>query len=131
MQTWRLLGYLGLLPFASALIIASMKTGFEEAARQAFIAYSAVILSFIAGSLWRLDDQYKHQQLFSNLLSLIAFSSLLLSNTYALSILIISYVITLLFEIKIAPHSNPTYMNMRLNLTLIVVSMHFVALTLW
>ena len=73
MKTWQWLGYLGLIPFVACLWLfnapidsALNQTLFNP--QQAFIFYSAIILSFLAGALWRKDtlSQDTKMQIFSN-----------------------------------------------------------------
>ncbi len=57
------LGYLGLLPFMfSLLLIVTERTLFNLSGEQFFIAYSAVILSFLSGVLWgNAIDHFYHR----------------------------------------------------------------------
>jgi heme/copper-type cytochrome/quinol oxidase subunit 2 len=107
-------------------------------AKQAFVAYSAIIVSFIAGSIWRKDDKHTHtkQQIISNSFSLLAFISLLTYPNIALIILSFSFLFLYVYERDLAKCStdeNRTseYMAMRFWLTLIVISMHITAYILW
>lgn len=138
MKSWQLLGYLGLLPFITSLYLSVESVSWVIAAKQAFVAYSAIIVSFIAGSIWRKDDEHtqKKQQIISNSFSLLAFISLLTYPNIALIILSFSFLFLYVYERDLAKCStdeNRTseYMAMRFWLTLIVISMHITAYILW
>lgn len=77
----RMLGYAGILPFiALALVPAFRDQGVEAAAVRGFLAYSAVILSFLGGVRWgvatRFDRVQRGALLISVLPSLWAFACL-------------------------------------------------------
>ena len=136
MKVWQLLGYLGLLPFIAFLYLSVNSENPNITAQQAFVAYSAIIVSFIAGTLWRKDDHHISQQITSNTLSLMAFSSLLIAPDLALIILVFSFLFLFIYEQKSAKNTqqntlNANYMRMRFWLTLIVVSLHITAYFLW
>ena len=138
MKSWQLLGYLGLLPFITSLYLSVESVSWVIAAKQAFVAYSAIIVSFIAGSIWRKDDEHtqKKQQIISNSFSLLAFISLLTYPNIALISLSFSFLFLYVYERDLAKCStdeNRTseYMAMRFWLTLIVISMHITAYILW
>ena len=136
MQTKQYLGYLGLAPFGLTLIFEKTTTEiFNTSAMQVFIFYSAIILSFIAGTLWRKknDPLSIKLQLVSNLFSLLAFFALLMPEKLALIILALSYVTVLFFEYAIEQikQENPHYLTMRLHLTTIVVLLHVIAFISW
>ena len=78
------LGYLGLLPFMFSLVlIGTERTLFNLSGEQFFIAYSAVILSFLSGVLWgNAIDHFYHRLsrnalVLSNLFVLLAWGALL------------------------------------------------------
>ncbi|MBA6262619.1 MAG: DUF3429 domain-containing protein [Colwellia sp.] len=136
MKSWQLLGYLGLLPFIAFLYLSVNVENPNITAQQAFVAYSAIIVSFIAGTLWRKDDHHINQQITSNTLSLIAFLALLIERDLALIILVFSFLFLFIYEQKLAKDTqqnnlNANYMKMRFWLTLIVVSLHITAYFLW
>ncbi len=65
------LGYLGLVPFLfSLLLIVSDTTLFNLSGQQFFIAYSAVILSFLSGVLWGNGIDHYYHRLSRNILVL-------------------------------------------------------------
>jgi hypothetical protein len=136
MQMQQTLGYLGLAPFVLALVSESFSpTLFNIAAEQVFIFYSAIISSFIAGTLWRKhnDKLSIKLQLCSNIFSLVAFFALLLPNCLALVVLAVIYPATLWCEYYFdhAENEHKAYLRMRLNLTTLVVIIHIIALLLW
>jgi hypothetical protein len=136
MKSWQLLGYLGLLPFIAFLYLSVSAENPIITAQQAFVAYSAIIVSFIAGTLWRKDDHHINQQITSNTLSLMAFLALLIERDLALIILVFSFIFLFIYEQKLAKGTqqnnlNANYMKMRFWLTLIVVSLHTTAYFLW
>ena len=135
MQMQQTLGYLGLAPFLLALVCEKFSIAlFNIAAEQVFIFYSAIILSFIAGTLWRKhnDKLSIKLQLCSNIFSLLAFFALLFPNYLALVILAVIYPAILCFEYYLDPAKNEhkSYLRMRLNLTTLVVIMHIIAIIL-
>jgi hypothetical protein len=136
MKSWQLLGYLGLLPFIAFLYVSVGVENPNITAQQAFLTYSAIIISFIAGTLWRKDDHHVNQQITSNALSLIAFLALFIERDLALIILVFSFLFLFIYEQKLAKGTqqnnlNTNYMRMRFWLTLIVVSLHITAYFLW
>jgi hypothetical protein len=135
MKAWKILGYLGLLPFIISLYLSAEMIFLGISTKQIFIAYSAVILSFIAGTLWRRDSQIylDKQNIISNLFSLLAFASLLLDHKIALIILAVTFMLLFFYEKSLGKKNKllSDYMNMRFWLTLIVVLLHITAYFLW
>ena len=135
MSTWKNLGYAGLLPFFGCLILSAYFDNLGLNSQQVFMAYSAIILSFIAGSLWRVDDNnaHKNRQIISNIFALIAFIALCLNYLVGLIILASSYPLILFFEYKMTVKSAQKrhYMIMRCQLTLLVFLAHIFAIYLW
>ena len=135
MKACKILGYLGLLPFIVSLYISTEIVFLGIPTKQVFIAYSAVILSFIAGSIWRKDSQnfFDKQNVISNLFSLLAFASLLLDQKLALIILAVGFMLLFLYEKSLSKQNKllTDYMNMRFWLTSIVVLLHITAYFLW
>ncbi len=136
MQTKQYLGYLGLTPFVLILLFEqTVARLFVQSPVQIFIFYSAVILSFVAGTLWRKQNNHVNtkRQLLSNLFSLLAFTSLLMPHSIALMILATTYLALLSCEHyfdQVQP-DNRSYLKMRLHLTALVIIMHIVAFVLW
>jgi chromate transport protein ChrA len=138
MKSWQLLGYMGLLPFIASLYLSIESVSWSITAKQAFIAYSAIIVSFMAGTLWRKDNNSTqlNQQIISNIFSLLAFISLFTYPKVALIILTCSFLCLYIYEKelnKFTEGDNRTseYMEMRFWLTLIVSSLHITAYFLW
>lgn len=144
--TKQLLGYLGLIPFVIALAFQSLIIEFfQQTPKQVFIFYSAVILSFIAGTLWRKkNDQLSiKRQYLSNIFSLMAFLALLIPQNFSLILLAVSYLAILFCEYKLDEAQvegtkvegikveNKQYFDMRLQLTSIVVLLHIIAFSVW
>ena len=66
----RMLGYAGILPFAAlALVHAFTANGLQEMASTAFLAYGAVILSFIGGIGWGVATRSSNDLVSSLLMS--------------------------------------------------------------
>ncbi|MEJ2763423.1 DUF3429 domain-containing protein [Photobacterium sp. MCCC 1A19761] len=136
------LAYLGLLPFIISLICLWTDTRlFDIPPQQLFIAYSAVILSFLAGILWgNAIDHIRHQLsrnalILSILFSLIAWGVLLRApEHFALSVLLLlfGFVAVWFAEMKIRQiekEGQPAdYQPMRNRLTGIVALIHLIAL---
>jgi hypothetical protein len=136
METKQYLGYLGLAPFALALMFESLIAELLNiSAVQVFLFYSAIILSFIAGTLWRKqnDKLSIKLQLLSNLFSLLAFFALLIPYRVAIILLSVSYLAIFMSEYRFdqAKSENSHYLKMRLQLTALVVTMHIIAFSLW
>lgn len=137
------LGYLGVIPFVVAALFALFDLsllGFDP--RQVFIAYSAVILSFLGGIMWgRVLGLPDHRAvrcllLLSNAIALTGFAALLLAAgaayLYALPLLMCGYVITLVVERlayqRLLADVQRSYFPMRVVLTTVVVIMHIMVL---
>ncbi len=164
-QLTSLLGDLGCVPFVllTAVMVGAWVNGqglhsaslFGLYAPYVFIAYSAVILSFLSGALWersRLSDQARPPAaaiLFSNLVALNAWASLLLiylapfMTLFAVALLMAGFLSLLWVErmafagtsqiTQITQNSQITqssYWSMRLRITALVVIMHAVVLAL-
>lgn len=138
MKTWQLLGYLGLIPFLVCLWLFEYPSNnllFDP--QQAFIFYSAIILSFLAGSLWQKNTLTKHStiNIISNIYCLYAYFCLFLPLIYALIILPIGYLSLFVVEHTLCskkehPYTKPYFM-MRLVLTLLVSLFHGFAFISW
>lgn len=135
MNVWKILGYLGLLPFIASLYLSTETVIFGISTKQAFIAYSAVILSFIAGTIWRRESKNYHdkQNIICNIFSLLAFVALLLDHKIALIILAVSFMLIFLYEKFLVNQAklHTEYLCMRFWLTVIVVLLHITAYILW
>ena len=135
MKPLKTLGYLGLIPFIVCLYLSSEQTIFGVSTQLAFIAYSAVILSFIAGTIWQRDTKNVHDKryIISNIFSLIAFIALLTPTKLALIILALGYICIFIYENSLSKQKEITtdYMNMRFWLTQIVLLLHISAYITW
>lgn len=138
MKTWQWLGYLGLTPFIFCLSLYQYYPDINLInPQQVFVFYSAIILSFISGSLWRTDKINAHckDKVISNIFCLYAFINLLLPIVYSLLLLPLGYLGLLLAEYLLdkGKHNafNRPYFSMRIVLTLSVVLLHGWAFILW
>lgn len=143
----RILGYAGIIPFAIPvwLMIDGFWFGpglqsaalFGLYAPYIFIAYSAVILSFMSGTLWANVQMTgnlslgKPAVLMSNFLALSAWFALLLiyiapiMTIFAVTLLMLGF-ISLLWAERIVDSGTKVYWRMRLSLTTIVTALHLV-----
>ena len=146
-RTYTLLGYLGLFPFALSTcltVLSVVDTGNTNTSSflgyyvpYVFLTYSACILSFLAGTLWRgqVDSGFdgSNMLLLSNLLALLSWLSLLIMNLshylvlLAVVILASGYVVALTAE-RTSPSVSPQYFVMRSRLTWAVIVMHLIFL---
>ena len=129
---------MGLIPFAVFLYFGNEHSHFVVNSKYAFVAYSAIILSFIAGNLWQLPNEFqtRHTLIISNLVSLIAFTSLLVNLSTALIVLPLAYGFIFFYQLKLfkqqqSKPKNSEYFVMRFWLTLIVIVFHIIAFGLW
>ena len=135
MNTSKFLGYAGLLPFVALLILNFFQQhDWQINLQQAFIFYSAIILSFIAGTLWQKNDHPidVSRQILSNAISLLAFACLLMPLN-AVVLLPIGYLLLLIFESLFFDTNvdSDVYFKMRTRLTLSVIFLHGVAFAMW
>ncbi|WP_439135351.1 DUF3429 domain-containing protein [Pseudomaricurvus sp.] len=116
------LGVLGLIPFIYTALLLPLPWGIT--AEQAFVAYSVIILTFLAGTLWQIDTP---SSLVSNLVALSAVFVMLspfTTSTRAL-ILMVLYLFILAWELlRCRAHYSITYQSMRCALTMVVVLCH-------
>lgn len=147
------LGYLGLIPFIAPLIemfaAVSTNSSIQSAvflgfyAPYVFVAYSAVILSFLGGILWGKGRQESTANrsnmalIISNLISILAWLSLLmihisaLMTLFAVTLLMCGYASLLLAERSVdAINEDLGYWRMRLVLTALVIVAHSLTLIL-
>ncbi|WP_448551653.1 DUF3429 domain-containing protein [Thalassotalea montiporae] len=120
---WRTLGYLGLIPFIAATWAATSNASLLSLSPyQVFVAYSACILSFLAGTLWLKQTA----TIISNLFTLVAFACLLLPAELALPVLASGFVLLLASEFKMGLFTDKPlgYQLLRIVLTSIVVLCH-------
>ena len=144
------LGYAGLLPFliTAVVMLNAVINGpglqgaavFNLYAPYVFISYSAVILSFMAGTLWAKWESGSDSTmtnaavLFSNVVSLTAWLALLMifmssiMTVFAVTILLVGFASLLWVERLTKTASD--YWQMRVNLTSSVMLMHAVVIYL-
>lgn len=124
-----LLGYLGVLPFAYLMLGLPLPSIVTVEPVQAFIAYSVVILSFMAGAIWRSSP---FSNVISNLLAIAAFGVLVVPIQSVLVVLVLALLFVLLWgwEWHSLKHSySITYWRLRCRLTALTVMCH--VLFLW
>lgn len=146
----KVLGYAGLLPFLSTAVVMLNAVingpGLQSAAvfnlyaPYVFISYSAVILSFMAGTLWAKWESGSDSTmtnlavLFSNVVSLTAWLALLMifmssiMTVFAVTILLVGFA-SLLWVERLSKTASD-YWQMRVNLTSSVMLMHAVVIYL-
>jgi len=142
LKTWELLGYLGLIPFVACLWIFKLTSSNDTTQlffnpQQAFQFYSIIILTFLAGVLWKKEStqRYSKRQIISNLLCLYAYLWLFMPLFYALIFLPLGYTALIIAEYffsekKTQKRISPYFM-MRLTLTFSVIILHAIALLAW
>ena len=152
----KLLGFAGLVPFLVPVVLmvqgALSVKGFQSAAifglyaPYVFIAYSAIILSFLSGTLWGHarqadamssgDGLLQGAIVFSNLVALSAWASLLLiyiapiMTLFAVCLLMAGYLGLLLIEGLVIGPQQKQYWAMRIRLTSVVALTHLIAILL-
>lgn len=134
MPTYKRLGYAGLLPFVFGVGLYAFDASiFNLTGDTLFVLYSAVILSFLAGTLWANslknngEAVYDKELITSNVISLIAFVCLLMNSTLiAITLLLIAYLLIFKHEATLENYAEiyPDYFSMRKLLTLIVSALH-------
>ena len=141
----KILGYAGTVPFLLPVYLMGQaflsSKGLQSAALfglyapYVFIAYSAVILSFLSGTVWAyarsVDAVVSYGAiLFSNLVALSAWLSMLLiyiapiMTLFALCLLMAGYLGLLLIERLLEVPENAGYWHMRIQLTAVVALTH-------
>ncbi len=146
-----LLGSIGLVPFIVS--VGSMVSGawsggglqsasiFGLYAPYVFMAYSAIILSFLAGTLWGKWETFPSNRrsaavlIFTNLTSLLAWVSLtVIHMSQFLSILAVAFLaagyLGILGVERALKSSSRGYWNLRVSLTTVVVLLHWTTLYL-
>ena len=146
-----LLGSIGLMPFiasVSRMVSGAWSGGgFQSAsifglyAPYVFLAYSAIILSFLAGTLWGKWETFPSNRhsaavlIFTNLTSLLAWVSLTVIHiSQFLSILAVALLaagyLGILGVERTLTSSSRGYWNLRIGLTTVVVFLHWITLFL-
>lgn len=142
MSQTKLLAYLGLIPFLVAIFLNEFYSqeytafGLNLPSPQfMFVAYSAVILSFLSGTLWKRDlkPTSKSVQLYSNLFSILAFVSVMIPIKVALIVLPVAYLLLLITEQNQLSNqaAKNGYLQLRYRITLAVIFLHPTAFFFW
>ena len=122
MQTKLTLGYLGFLPFAALTILPwILGEGYEKISFQLLVAYGGIIISFLSGIIWGINNATQKNLIISIVFSLLGFGAILLAwinLIFAMSLLFFLFYVFYLFESKTNPQfSDANYMKLRKNLT--------------
>jgi hypothetical protein len=126
----RLHGLAGLLPFVAALLLALLARNDDQRALglQAFVAYAAVILSFLGGIRWGAALTAPSFRLLglAVLPSLLAFGLLLLPPREALPLFALGFAVVGGFDVlrPADAHWPGWFRTLRLQLTVAVVALH-------
>jgi hypothetical protein len=130
-----LLGYAGVLPFAGLALTVVLSAGaLQDLALRAFLAYGAVILSFLGGIRWgaaaRSDAPRNGEYVLSVLPSLWAWACLLAQSQMVAAWGLMAGFALLGFVdwLKPAPGTAPWLVTLRLRLTAAVVLCHAIVL---
>ena len=127
--------YLGLLPFMICAFGPWILVDYKTALTSLFFFYSAIILVFLAGTLWAIAlftgiehrRRHIHAAIIFSLWPLVCY---FLTDLYAVALMLIGFLLLLFWE---KCFINPTYRNwyqtLRHKITFIVVACHM--LTLW
>jgi hypothetical protein len=136
-KTWQWLGFAGLLPFIILSVLAFNHSLLApEHTILGFVSYSAVILSFVAGSLWgkavilTLDDNIAKLLIISNIIALASWIALLTPFVLSALILLASghlYLLYVEFKAKQLSTTNG-YLTLRTILTSVAVTCHGVVM---
>lgn len=122
------LGWGGLLPFAGTLLLAIVRPGWRDVALTVFIAYAAVILSFLGGARWGRGlaaDVSPLRYVEAVIPSLIGFIALLDVHRPlpALLLLAAAFLVWLLIDLR-DPLWPRAYRQMRLWISVAVLALH-------
>lgn len=130
-----LLGIAGLVPFIGlAAVVLLAVPGWQAFALQAFLYYSAVILSFLGGVHWGVAMSVDHEgshhfssrMLVAMAPSLLAWPALMLAPRFALLALMTGFLLIRLYEAQSdsVERLPPWYTSLRTLLTVVVVVAH-------
>lgn len=132
----RLLGLAGLLPFLATLLLTLLARNEQQRALalQAFVAYAAVILSFLGGIRWgaALSAPTPRQFGLAVLPSLLAFGLLLLPPRDALPLFALCFAVVGGFDVlrRADAHWPGWFRALRLQLSVAVVMLHLLLIVL-
>ena len=124
------LGYAGLLPFVGPALAAWGLPQSSTSLNYLFITYSAVILSFVAGTLWGSlshDPSRKARLLFilTNLVALLCWAVFFTHLLLALALLTAGFASLYYAETRwTPPQYSADYLSLRLRLTTVVILSH-------
>lgn len=124
----RLLTWGGVLPFVATWLVAAVRPDWRAAAEAAFIAYGAVILSFLGGARWGRGLALRESPrrfVEAVLPSLVGFAALLLLHApaWALAVLAVGFATWLHLDLR--DRRWPTaYRSLRLQVSVVVLLMH-------
>ncbi|WP_207061874.1 DUF3429 domain-containing protein [Motiliproteus sp. SC1-56] len=139
---WQRLGYAGLLPFVFALAAQGLgwpASPSELSPARVFIAYSAIILSFLGGTLWgREIDRFPHSARAlalwaSNGFALLGFAALLCAELQLATVLLgLGFAALFYTELRYLGLRSEagSYQRLRRNLTGVVCLLHAVLLVM-
>lgn len=124
----RLLGWSGVLPFLVTWLVAVARPDWRVLAEASFIAYGAVILSFLGGTRWGRGlalDEPPRRYAEAVIPSLMGFTAALLVHDapWALAVLAIGFAIWLHRDLR-DPQWPPAYRRMRLQISVVVLLLH-------
>ena len=138
MKTSQWLGFLGLWPFIICVFYPGLVSKvLAISSLQGFIFYSAIILSFLSGTLWKKHTfaKYSYSQFAAITFCLLAFLCLLIPFSLSIVILPFAYIGLLITEYLLDSNKDHTdnnlYFKMRVVLTFIVSSLHVIAFIRW
>lgn len=140
----RSLGFLGLIPFFASLYwVITQQTPLDYNPAFLFLSYSAIILSFLAGTLWGRSIQLDQTPtgslllIISNGAAIVAWCSLLLGfEFYVATLILLMAGFSALLAIEYRGYdtyfegTEPYYMQMRFTLTTIVLITHIALLAI-
>ncbi|MBO9490904.1 DUF3429 domain-containing protein [Endozoicomonas sp. G2_1] len=156
LRTRQWLGYLGLIPFVASATAVFFSVSFnaltDTSALSIFTAYSVVIASFLAGSLWfgqprsassqhqpsrEQEVKLNRQIVASNVFALFAFAAMLMPELPALVILFLVFIGVYYLDyqqVKVARVNDEltelqsSYFRLRTHLTAVVCSLHLLVI---
>ena len=135
-KTYSILGYAGLLPFIiSTCLILMGQTLFSIDPFMLFITYSAIILSFLAGTLWGRESSKVHYLnddkllIISNVVSVVAWVAIVANHLYvSLLMLSVGYVVVYLKDRQQWREKtlSDKYIKLRTQLTVVALICHLI-----
>ncbi|GIU47345.1 DUF3429 domain-containing protein [Shewanella algidipiscicola] len=138
--TYSMLGYAGLLPFIICTVFILMGMPLLSLNPfMLFVSYSAVILSFLAGSLWGRQTHQANgisddrQLITSNVISVLAWLAIIINQLYvSLLILMYGYVVMYLKDKRQCEQKviADDYMALRARLTAVALACHLIIIVL-